>query len=159
MGSPAHAAVARRGMTPPAGRRLVGMRGINPKDLAGQRKVPMGLLPAAGKIYGALAMADGAARYTAFNWRTKKVRMTVYLHAIERHLSALWDGEDLTSDSRVPHEGAIIACASILADSREGGFLVDDRPPKGPASRLLVLHTRKPDRRSRGSSRPPRGHR
>lgn len=63
--------------------------------------------------------------------------MTVYLHAIERHLLALWDGEDVTDDSGVPHLGSIVACAAILADAREGGFLVDDRPPQGPATRLL----------------------
>ena len=128
-------------MTPLA-RRLVGMRGINPKDLVGQRKVPLGLLPGAGKIYGALAMVDGAQKYLPYNWRDKKVRMTIYLDAIERHLLALRDGED-TTDTRVPHEGAIIACASILADAREGGFLVDDRPPKGPTPRLLAKYVKK----------------
>ena len=116
-------------------------RSTNPKDLVGQTKVPLGLLPGAGKIYGALAMADGAAKYRPYNWRGKKVRMTVYLDAIERHLLALRDGEDLTGDTDVPHEGAIIACASILADAREGGFLVDDRPLPGPSALLLAKHT------------------
>ena len=139
-------------------------KGENPKDRVGQRKVPLGLLPGAGKIYGALAMVDGAQKYLPYNWRDKKVRMTIYLDAIERHLLALRDGEDLTEDTGVPHEGAIIACASILADAREGGFLVDDRPLPGPTARLLAKYTRKLDRRSQGPSRPSqtsrtRGHR
>ena len=109
----------------------------NPKDLIGVKKVQLGLLPAAGKIYGALAMADGAAKYSAYNWRDKKVKMTVYLDALERHILALRDGEDNASDSGVPHLGHIIAGASILADAIEGGFLIDDRPLKGPAAKVL----------------------
>lgn len=109
----------------------------NPKDLVGVKKVQLGLLPAAGKIYGALAMMDGAVRYGPMNWRDKKVRMTVYLDAIERHLLAFRDGENTSPDSGVPHLGAIIAGASILADAIEGGFLIDDRPLPGPASATL----------------------
>src|SRR5207245_2175812 len=56
----------------------------NPKDLLGVKKVQLGLLPAAGKIYGALAMEYGAAKYKPYNWRDKKIRITVYLDAIER---------------------------------------------------------------------------
>ena len=114
----------------------------NPKDLTGTAKVQLGLLPAAGKVYGALSMQDGAAKYGPYNWRSKKVRMSVYLDAIERHLLALRDGEDNASDSGVPHLGNIIACASILADAAEGGFLIDDRPPPGPAAMLLEKHVK-----------------
>lgn len=109
----------------------------NPKDLLGIKKVQLGLLPAAGKIYGALAMTDGAAKYGPYNWRDKKVRMTIYLDAMERHILALRDGEDCAQDSGCPHLGHIIACAAILADAVEGDFLVDDRPLKGPAQTTL----------------------
>ncbi len=112
----------------------------NPKDLIGVKKVQVGLLPAAGKIYGALAMENGAKKYSPFNWRNNKVKYTVYLNAIERHLLALWDGEDTASDSGVSHLGHLIANASILADAIEGGFLIDDRPEKGPAPALLAQH-------------------
>ena len=109
----------------------------NPKDLLGVKKVQLGLLPAAGKIYGALAMQDGAKKYGPYNWRDKKVRMTVYLDAMERHLLAMRDGEDTAADSGLPHLAHLIASASIIADAIEGGFLIDDRPPAGPASNLL----------------------
>jgi hypothetical protein len=112
----------------------------NPKDLIGITKVQLGLLPAAGSIYGALSMQDGARKYGPYNWRSNDVRMTIYLDAIERHLLALRDGEDDASDSGVPHLGHIIACAAILADAKEGGFLIDDRPPAGPAASLLAKH-------------------
>lgn len=120
------------------------VHGANPKDLIGVRKVQLGLLPAAGKIYGALAMEDGAIKYQAYNWRTKKVLMSIYLDAMERHLLSLRDGEDLSADSKVPHLGNIIACASILADAIEGGFIVDDRPVSGPAARTLLKFEKDP---------------
>lgn len=114
----------------------------NPKDLIGIKKPQVGLLPAAGKLYGALAMQDGAMKYGPYNWRDKKVRYTVYLDALERHLLALRDREDVAPDSGLPHLGHIIACASILADAVEGGFLVDDRPLSGPASAIIARFTK-----------------
>lgn len=114
----------------------------NPKDLIGIRKVQLGLLPAAAKIYGALAMEDGAKKYGPYNWRDKHVRMTIYLDALERHLLALRDGENDATDSLKPHLGHIIACAGILADAVEGGFLIDDRPLPGPAPALLARLTK-----------------
>lgn len=109
----------------------------NPKDLIGIKKVQLGLFPAAGSIYGALGFEDGAVKYGPYNWRANKVKMTVYLDAIERHLLALRDGEDCAADSKKPHLAHIIASAALLADATEGGFLIDDRPTKGPAAGML----------------------
>ena len=114
----------------------------NPKDLVGVKKVQVGLLPGAGKLYGAMAMEDGARKYGPYNWRDKKIRMTIYLDAMERHLLALRDGEDVAADSGVSHLGHIVACASILADAVEGGFLVDDRPLPGPVASLISRTTK-----------------
>lgn len=111
--------------------------GTNPKDLVGIKKISLGLFPGAGKIYGAMAMENGASKYGPYNWRDKKVKMSIYLDAIERHLLALRDGEDIAVDSGVHHLGHIIACGGILADAIEGGFLIDDRPLKGPAAQAL----------------------
>lgn len=126
-------------------------RGTNPKDLIGVKKVPMGLFPAAGKIYGALGFRDGAKKYGPYNWRANHVRMTVYLNAIERHLAALMDGEDEAPDSNIPHLAHIIACAAILADAKEGGFLIDDRPLPGPAAKLLAKWTEEKGGKPSGS--------
>jgi dATP/dGTP diphosphohydrolase len=114
----------------------------NPKDLIGIKKPQVGLLPGAGKLYGALAMQDGAVKYGPYNWRDKKVRYTVYLDALERHLLALRDHEDLAPDSGLPHLGHIIACASILADAVEGGFIIDDRPLPGPTASIIAKYTK-----------------
>lgn len=106
-------------------------KGVNPKDLIGVTKVPMHLFPSAGKIYGALAMQDGAQKYGPFNWRQYPVKMTIYCDAIERHLDALKDGEDYADDSGVHHLGHVLACAAIMLDAEACGQLVDDRPHHG----------------------------
>lgn len=109
----------------------------NPKDLLGIKKVPMNLLPAAGRIEGARAMQHGAEKYGPYNWREKKIIASIYMDAIERHLLALLDGEDTAADSGVSHLGHIIANASIILDAKEYGNLVDDRPKAGPAPKML----------------------
>lgn len=109
----------------------------NPKDLVGQTKVPLGLFPGVAKIEGALALENGAKKYKAYNWRTTKVRISIYLDAIERHLLALRDGEDVADDSGVSHLGHIIAGAAIVLDAKACGTLIDDRPPAGGTAKLL----------------------
>ncbi|MEY9242511.1 hypothetical protein ABIF27_003166 [Bradyrhizobium elkanii] len=48
-----------------------------------------------------MAMKNGAKKYGPYNWRSNKVRMTIYIEAAQRHLAALLDGEDKASDSQV----------------------------------------------------------
>lgn len=115
----------------------------NPKDLIGIKKVQMNLLPLAGRIYGALAMTNGAEKYGPYNWRDKKVKLTVYLDAIERHLAALYDGQDDAEDSGLPHLAHILANAALLIDAKECGCLIDDRPLPGPAADLLRKYEKK----------------
>ncbi len=99
------------------------------------------MLPAAGKIYGALAAMDGARKYGPYNWRQERILYTNYLDAIEAHVLALREGYDFADDSLVHHLGHIIQTASILADAIEGGFLVDDRPDLGPIRDRLITST------------------
>lgn len=94
--------------------------------------------PVTVRIYGAQACRDGAAKYGPYNWREKPISLMGYTGAMERHLLAIRDGEDLAMDSLCGHLGHIIATAGILLDARECGTLIDDRPEqKGPAPRLL----------------------
>jgi len=121
--------------------------GTNPKDLMGIKKVPgLSVIPPASMIYEALAMrygaylapkADGSFGYGPYNWRENPVLMHIYVDAALRHLWALWDGEDDAADSNVPHIGHVKACMGILADAKELGNLVDDRPLVGMAPDLL----------------------
>ncbi len=109
----------------------------NPKDLVGQTKAQMWLIPPAAKISLAEALMDGAKKYEPYNWREKGVRASVYLSAAERHIMSYLDGEDHAKDSGVHHLGHAMACMAILLDAISLGNLVDDRPLAGQASSLL----------------------
>lgn len=114
----------------------------NPKDLIGIKKPRLSLVPPSSLLYEALAMQDGAAKYGPYNWRLKKVQLSIYVDAAKRHLDSFWDGETLTRDTQVPHLGAAKACLGIIIDALETGCLIDDRPAKGVMSDLIERHTK-----------------
>lgn len=109
----------------------------NPKDRLGIKKAPLFFVPKAAVISMALAFAEGARKYGAFNWRAKKVKRSVYIEAIDRHLIALQAGEDIDPDSGLPHEAKIMACAAIMIDASRGGCLIDDRYEGDTAAVML----------------------
>lgn len=119
------------------------MSGVNPKDIIGSKKVSLFLIPAASKIYQAVAMEDGAKKYGPYNWRDKQVQLSVYLSALERHMEAFKDGEEVASDSGLPHLAHAIANIGIIIDALESGCLIDDRPVKGSAGKLIERFTKK----------------
>jgi len=109
----------------------------NPKDIAGATKPQLHLIPPAASLYEAQVMALGATKYGAYNWREKKVRITVYISAAMRHLAQLLDGEDIDPESNQPHAAHVRSCMGIILDAMATGNLVDDRPTQGAASRLI----------------------
>lgn len=120
----------------------------NPKDLLGVKKTPLRLVPPALSIYVAGVMASGKSKYgelydvsgyDGYNWRNKKVRKSVYLEAIMRHLLASLDGQAIDPESGFPHEAHIGADVSILLDAMACGSLIDDLPPKGTAADTMDL--------------------
>lgn len=115
----------------------------NPKDAIGDTKPQLHLVPPALSIHAARAMENGARKYGPYNWRENAVRLTVYISAMQRHLAALLDGEDVASDSGVLHLGHVAAGAGIVLDALETGNLIDDRPLPGPAARLIEEFTEK----------------
>jgi hypothetical protein len=115
----------------------------NPKDAIGVNKSPLNLVPPALLIYAAEGMRDGAKKYSPFNWRDSKVRASIYLAASLRHLLAYLDGEECAQDSGVHHLAHAVAGLGILIDAKENDCLIDDRPPKGPAPKLLNQFTKK----------------
>lgn len=104
----------------------------NPKDALGSTRLPLNLVPATLKLYAALAFAEGAAKYGAYNWRVAGVRASIYKAALERHLEKWWNGEDADPQTGVPHLASVIACAGIVLDAELAGKLTDDRPPAVP---------------------------
>ena len=114
----------------------------NPKDLIGLTKAPLRLVPPALIIETAPAMANGASKYGAYNWREHAVSVSVYLEALMRHVLAYWDGEEVATDSGVKHLAHASACLAIIFDAAAVGKLIDDRPLPGGASALLAVQAR-----------------
>lgn len=119
------------------------MHDANPKDLVGVKKPRLSLVSPAGMIYEALAMQNGADKYGPYNWREKKVQAMIYLEACMRHLLAWQEGEEIAADSGVPHLGHAKACLGILIDALETDSLIDNRPKKGAAAKLIDRYTKK----------------
>lgn len=113
----------------------------NPKDRLGLAKPAPLLVPPAALIEMSMAMANGAAKYGAYNWRTKEVLLSVYLNAAVRHILQCFDGEERASDSGVKHLAHAMACLGIVMDAEANGMLVDDRPPPGSAAHLIEAYT------------------
>jgi len=109
----------------------------NPKQIFGDKKVPLHLIPPAASAYIARALRDGAEKYGPFNWRDQSVEVMTYIGAARRHLDAWMDGEEYAEDSGEPHLAHALADLAILADAIEGGFSIDNRPPPGPGPQVL----------------------
>lgn len=129
----------------------------NPKDAIGIQKLALSLVPQTAVALASLAHLDGALKYGKWNWRSCGVRASVYLDACRRHLAKWEDGEELDSDSGVPHLAHALACLNIIVDSRAAGKLTDDRPPSvgvsgffeeltGHVKRLIEKHKDKAPR-------------
>ena len=115
----------------------------NPKQILGDKKVNMSVVPASSTIYEALAMQDGARKYGPFNWRITKVEAMTYVAACKRHLDSWVDGEANASDSGYPHLAHAKACLGILIDALETENLIDNRPAPGNAAALLARWEKK----------------
>ncbi len=109
----------------------------NPKDLLGASKVPLSKIPPIALLHLAMAMAEGAAKYGAFNWRDKAVQADIYIDATMRHLLAWADGEELSPDAQIHHLGHAMASLAILLDAQATGCLVDNRPKNGRTGEFL----------------------
>lgn len=117
----------------------------DPKRVAGSRKPGTWNVPDVATFHMAQAMDDGARKYGRFNWRRGSgVNLSVYINAMQRHLSAFKEGEDFASDSGVHHLAHLMASAAILLDAGAHGKLIDDRgPPSRALADFLATNTKK----------------
>lgn len=113
----------------------------NPKTIMGMAKPSTFGIPASAKLELAAAMADGRQKYGLMNWRERPVSISVYMDAIDRHLMAFHDGEEVACDSGVHHLGHVMACCAIIIDAKSCGTLNDDRPIPGVASDIIAART------------------
>jgi len=103
------------------------LKNTNPKDIIGNNKLPLHLVPRTSIYYCCLALLDGALKYGRTNWRKAGVRASIYYDACNRHLDRWFEGEIIDPDSGLPHLAHAIACITILIDATEKGNLKDDR--------------------------------
>jgi hypothetical protein len=110
----------------------------NPKDAIGSGKLPLHLVPDTLTAYASLSFLEGALKYGKFNWRVAGVRMSIYLDAIERHLTKFRNGEWADPKTNVPHLASVLACIGIILDAKLVGKLTDDRAPAAVQMSELV---------------------
>ncbi len=110
---------------------------MNPKDLVGAKKAPLGVVPPSLVPFVAPAMAVGANKYGPFNWRKQPVQAMTYIEAAERHILAWVDGQENAEDTGVHHLAHALAGLAILADAISADNLIDNRPSPGPTADIL----------------------
>lgn len=99
----------------------------DPKREAGNKKCPLGLIPATAMEETAWVHQLGSEKYGEYNWRDTGVNATTYVHAILRHLNAWREGEDLDLESGRSHIAHIGCCCNILLDAMMHDKMRDDR--------------------------------
>lgn len=103
----------------------------NPKDVMAVAlgKAPMQLIPPVAEELMARVLEGGNLKYGAWNWRDRPIAIQTYVGAIMRHTAAIRRGEDIDTESGLPHMAHIMATAAIVLDATEHQTLIDDRPP------------------------------
>ena len=102
---------------------------MNPKDAAGQGRIPLNMVPDSLVLYAAMGFAEGDSKYIAYNFRVAGVRVSVYVAALRRHLMRYFNGEWADKKTGVPHLASVAACTGILIDGHVTDNIIDDRPP------------------------------
>lgn len=110
----------------------------NPKDSIGDTKLPLHLVSPIVKAYQAIAHFLGNVKYGAWNFRAAGARASIYKSALERHVDAWWEGEELDPVDGTPHLANALACINILIDAKHSDKLLDDRPPSRGAELARV---------------------
>lgn len=107
-------------------------KATNPKDAIGSKKLGTTTVPDCVKFFCALGTIEGALKYGMANWSVAGVRCSIYLDALDRHISKFKAGEWLDPKSKVPHLSNALACIGIILDAHLRGMILDDRPPPNP---------------------------
>lgn len=103
----------------------------NPKDLVGQTKLDLSIIPETLLVEVGLAFYEGALKYGRFNWRMRPVKASIYLSACDRHTIKYKAGEERDKVTGTHHLAYAICCLAILFDAIKYGTMIDDRAPRG----------------------------
>lgn len=102
-------------------------KSANPKRRYGDSKVPLWIVPVRAIILCAKVLWHGAVKYGPFNWRKEPISYTTYMAAIQRHLFAWYDGEEIDPESGLPHMAHVMSNAALFLDAQTCGQAIDDR--------------------------------
>ena len=114
----------------------------NPKTVYGMSKPGIEGVPAAPLFMVGEVMRFGAAKYGLTNWRHDPISASVYYNAAMRHLFSWWDGDNLDTETGLPHLAHAVACLMIIMDAKLSDDLNDDRPSAGLTSTYLAQRTK-----------------
>lgn len=89
-------------------------------------KPPISLVPSELVLGAARAFDFGAKKYSSHNWR-KGIPTSKLYDALQRHLLAWNDGEDVADDSKLDHLDHAAACLAMLMTTVKGHREMDDR--------------------------------
>lgn len=89
-------------------------------------KAPLSLVPAELMLGAARAFDFGAKKYSPHNWR-KGIPASKLYDAMQRHLVAWNEGEDIADDSKLDHLDHAAACLAMLMSTVRGNREMDDR--------------------------------
>lgn len=100
----------------------------NPKQIYGDAKIPLHLMPSIAQIEWAWAAGEGARKYGPYDWHENPVEYMTYIASILRHLIEAVEGVTRDKDSGAHPLGHVMACCSILMDAEANEQIIDNRP-------------------------------
>jgi hypothetical protein len=130
--------------------------GVDPgnKYTAEHNKLAYDLLPIYAKACAAAGFKYGRTKYMAWNWTTQKVTHLELAGAMIRHFEDWLMGQEIDSDSSLPHFAGMLCSAMMLVDNTVLNPDCDDRPRCSPelieaiAKLKATLETRLPQIRA-----------
>jgi hypothetical protein len=78
-----------------------------------------------------VGMMEGSGKYGRHNFRIAGAVADTYYGATSRHVDDWWSGKDIDPHAKgnLHHIAKAMSSLQVILDVREGGVLVDDRPP------------------------------
>lgn len=102
---------------------------VDPKGIAGAKKMCADVVPLTAVPFSQLAMVDGAKKYGKYNWWEveENLSLLTYMNACYRHYLLFMAGEDYARDSGVHHLIHLREGPGVLLDALFMGKVTDNR--------------------------------
>lgn len=96
-------------------------------------KIDTDLVPFELIVAAAVGLGLGEQKYKARNFE-KGLSYRSLINSLERHCKALKDGEELDTDTGIPHNMLIASSTAMLVHNIMQGVIIDDRAPAKKAN-------------------------